>query len=200
MSAETTISADVRNESAKRKKKIMAAIQWVLAIIVLIVIVFPIYWMLVSSVKSQEEILLATPTLWPKEFHFENYTNVLNRGNFAKYYWNTTVMTAGILIAQVVTGIFAGYGFSKGKFKGQGLCFIIVLGALMIPLQVTFIPIYIMMANWGMSDTFLGLILPEAVSPYYIFMLRQTFMSIDDSSDGRPGTGGDYYQDSGAYV
>ena len=90
-------------------------------------------------------------------------------------------MTAGILIAQVVTGVFAGYGFSKGKFKGQGFCFIIVLGALMIPLQVTFIPIYIMMANWGMSDTFLGLILPEAVSPYYIFMLRQTFMSIDDS-------------------
>ena len=84
MSAETTISADVRNESAKRKKKIMAAIQWVLAIVVLIVIVFPIYWMLVSSVKSQEEISLATPTLWPKEFHFENYINVLNRGNFAK--------------------------------------------------------------------------------------------------------------------
>ena len=98
----------------------MAGIQWALAIIVLIIIVFPIYWMLVSSVKSQEEILLAIPTLWPKEFHFENYINVLNRGNFAKYYWNTSVMTAGILIAQVVTGIFAGYGFSKGKFKGQG--------------------------------------------------------------------------------
>ncbi len=169
------------NRSARRKKRMMAAGQWVLAIIVLIIIVFPIYWMLVSSVKSQEEILLPVPTLWPKEFHFENYINVLNRGNFAKYYYNTTVMTAGILIAQVVTGVFAGYGFSKGKFKGQGFCFIIVLGALMIPLQVTFIPIYIMMANWGMSDTFLGLILPEAVSPYYIFMLRQTFMSIDDS-------------------
>lgn len=169
------------NESAKRKKRIMAAVQWVLAIIVLVIIVFPIYWMLVSSVKSQEEILLPVPTLWPREFHFENYINVLNRGNFAKYYYNTAVMTAGILIAQVVTGVFAGYGFSKGKFKGKGFCFIIVLGALMIPLQVTFIPIYIMMANWGMSDTYLGLILPEAVSPYYIFMLRQTFMSIDDS-------------------
>ena len=169
------------NQSARRKKRMMAAGQTVVAIIVLIIIVFPIYWMLVSSVKSQEEILLPVPTLWPKEFHFENYINVLNRGNFAKYYYNTTVMTAGILIAQVVTGVFAGYGFSKGKFKGQGFCFIIVLGALMIPLQVTFIPIYIMMANWGMSDTFLGLILPEAVSPYYIFMLRQTFMSIDDS-------------------
>lgn len=177
-----TMAADYDpNQAARRKKKIMAAAQGTLAVIVLIIIVFPVYWMLVSSVKSQEEILLPVPTLWPKEFHFENYVNVLNRGNFAKYYYNTTVMTAGILIAQVVTGVFAGYGFSKGKFKGQNLCFVIVLGALMIPLQVTFIPIYIMMANWGMSDTFLGLILPEAVSPYYIFMLRQTFMSIDDS-------------------
>ena len=161
------------NRSARRKKATITAVQWVLAIIVLIIIVFPIYWMLVSSVKSQEEILLPVPTLWPKEFHFENYINVLRKGNFARYYFNTAVMTAGILIGQVVTGIFAGYGFSKGRFKGQNFCFIIVLGALMIPLQVTFIPIYIMMANWGMSDTFLGLILPEAVSPYYIFMLRQ---------------------------
>ena len=169
------------NRSARRKKATITAVQWVLAIIVLIIIVFPIYWMLVSSVKSQEEILLPVPTLWPKEFHFENYINVLRKGNFARYYFNTAVMTAGILIGQVVTGIFAGYGFSKGRFKGQNFCFIIVLGALMIPLQVTFIPIYIMMANWGMSDTFLGLILPEAVSPYYIFMLRQTFMAIDDS-------------------
>ena len=174
-------AANLRNESAKRNRRIKAAIQWVLALIVVLIIVFPIYWMLVSSVKSQEEILLAVPTLWPREFHFENYINVLNRGNFAKYYWNTAVMTAGILISQVITGIFAAYGFSKGKFKGQNVCFIIVLGALMIPLQVTFIPLYIMMANWVLSDTFLGLILPEAVSPYYIFMLRQTFMAIDDS-------------------
>ena len=174
-------NANSRNESAKRRKKIKAVVQWVLAIIVLLIIIFPIYWMLVSSVKSQEEILLAVPTLWPREFHFENYINVLNRGNFAKYYWNTAVMTAGILISQVVTGIFAGYGFSKGKFKGQGLCFVVVLGALMIPIQVTFIPLYIMIANWGLSDTFLGLILPDVVSPYYIFMLRQSFMAIDDS-------------------
>lgn len=181
MSANTQVNAKERNESARRNRIIKAAVQWVLAVIVLLIIVFPIYWMLISSVKSQEEILLAVPTFWPREFHFENYLNVLSRGNFAKYYWNTAVMTAGILIGQVVTGIFAGYGFSKGKFKGQNVCFIIVLGALMIPLQVTFIPLYIMMANWGLSDTFLGLILPSAVSPYYIFMLRQSFMAIDDS-------------------
>ena len=181
MSANTQVNAKERNELARRNRIIKAAVQWVLAVIVLLIIIFPIYWMLISSVKSQEEILLAVPTFWPREFHFENYLNVLSRGNFAKYYWNTAVMTAGILIGQVVTGIFAGYGFSKGKFKGQNVCFMIVLGALMIPLQVTFIPLYIMMANWGLSDTFLGLILPSAVSPYYIFMLRQSFMAIDDS-------------------
>ena len=173
-----SLSAD---REAKRARKIRTALQYILAVVVLLIVVFPLYWMLISSVKSQEEILLLEPTLWPKEFHFENYINVFERANFGKYYYNTIVMTAGLLISQIVTGIFAAYGFSKGKFKGQNLCFLIVLGALMIPLQVTFIPIYIMCANWGLSDTFLGLILPECVSPYYIFMLRQTFMAIDDS-------------------
>lgn len=170
-----------RQIAAKRKKKVLSILQTVLAVIVTLIMLFPIYWMVISSVKSQEEILLAVPTLWPREFHFENYVNVFNRMNFGKYYFNTIVMTAGILFSQIVTGIFAAYGFSKGHFKGRETIFLIVLGALMIPIQVTFIPIYIMCANWGLKDTFLGLILPEAVSPYYIFMLRQTFMAIDDS-------------------
>lgn len=169
------------NTEAKRKRKIVKIIQYTLAIIVTLVSLFPLYWMIVSSLKSQEEILLIPPTLWPKELHPENYLNVFQRANFGKYYYNTIIMTAGILISQIVTGIFAAYGFSKGKFKGQGILFMVVLGALMIPLQVTFIPIYIMCASRGLADTFLGLILPECVSPYYIFMLRQTFMAIDDS-------------------
>ena len=181
MGANANISYLDKDRTAKRVRKIKTVIQYVLAIIVMLVVMFPLYWMLISSVKSQEEILLLEPTLWPREFHFENYINVFQRANFGKYYYNTIVMTAGLLISQIITGIFAAYGFSKGKFKGQNLCFLIVLGALMIPLQVTFIPIYIMCANWGLADTFLGLILPECVSPYYIFMLRQTFMAIDDS-------------------
>ena len=87
MSANTQVNAKERNELARRNRIIKAAVQWVLAVIVLLIIVFPIYWMLISSVKSQEEILLAVPTFWPREFHFENYLNVLSRGNFAKYYW-----------------------------------------------------------------------------------------------------------------
>lgn len=182
--SEVSASANAKLErqmAARRKKKIVAVVQYTLAIIVTLFVLFPLYWMVVSSFKSQEEILLLKPTLWPKEWHPENYMAVFKRANFGKYYYNTIVMTAGILISQTVTGAFAAYGFSKGKFKGQNLLFMFVLGALMIPIQVTFIPLYIMCANWGLADTFLGLILPECVSAYFIFMLRQNFMAIDDS-------------------
>lgn len=169
------------NQSAIVRRKFAKVLQYIVAIIITIIVAFPIYWMIISSVKSQDEILLAIPTLWPKEWHFENYVNVFNKANFGKYYINTIIMTAGILISEIITGILAAYGFSIGKFKGQNILFLIVLGALMIPLQVTFIPIYIMFADWGLTNTFLGLILPNAVSPYYIFMLRQTFLSVDNS-------------------
>ena len=169
------------NRKALTRKKLFTLAQYLLAALVTLIMIFPLYWMLITSVKSQQEVLLALPTFWPKEWHFENYKNVFQRVNFSKYYFNTTVMTIGILFSQVVTGVLAGYGFSKGAFKGKNFLFIVVLGALMIPLQVTFIPLYIMFANWKLTDTFLGLILPLAVSPYYIFMMRQAFLSVDNS-------------------
>ena len=177
----TTISVAKENASAVRKKKIFKVLQYILAIAVTLVMIFPLYWMIISSFKSQDEILAAIPTLWPKEFHPENYGNVWNRANFAEYYFNTIVMTVGILVCQIVTGVFAAYGFAKGKFKGQNILFMVVLGALMIPIQVTFIPLYLMCSRWNLVNTFIGLMLPEMVSPYYIFMLRQTFMAVDDS-------------------
>lgn len=169
------------NQRAIAKRKAATVLQYVFAVGVTLFMIFPLYWMFITSVKSQEEVLLALPTFWPKEWHFKNYSNVLSRANFSKYYYNTIVMTAGILFSQVVTGVLAAYGFSKGRFKGQKILFLLVLGALMIPLQVTFIPLYIMFANWKLTDTFLGLILPEMVSPYYIFMMRQAFLTVDDS-------------------
>ncbi|MBP3539291.1 MAG: carbohydrate ABC transporter permease, partial [Oscillospiraceae bacterium] len=128
-------------------------IQTIVAILVTIVMIFPLYWMLATSFKSAEEVQRVIPTLFPHSFHPENYLNVLTRANFLHYYWNTIVMTAGILILQVGTGTLAAYGFACGSFKGREVLFYVVLGALMVPLQVTFIPIYIMCANWGLADT-----------------------------------------------
>jgi ABC-type glycerol-3-phosphate transport system permease component len=170
-----------KNTRAAIQRIAGTVIQSAAAVALTMVSVFPLYWMLVSSFKSQAEILLSVPTLWPREFHFENYITVFNRAHFSTYYLNTLILTVGILVVQVITGILAAYGFSKGRFRGRNILFIIVLGAMMIPLQVTFIPIYIMFAKWKLVDTYLGLILPEAVSPYFIFMVRQSFMSVHDS-------------------
>jgi ABC-type glycerol-3-phosphate transport system permease component len=170
-----------KNTKALIQRAAGTTVQSIVAVALTLVSVFPLYWMLVSSLKSQEEILLSVPTLWPREFHFENYVNVFSRAHFSAYYLNTLILTVGILVIQVITGILAAYGFSKGRFKGRNVLFIVVLGAMMIPLQVTFIPIYIMFAKWKLIDSYLGLILPEAVSPYFIFMVRQSFMSVHDS-------------------
>lgn len=121
------------------------------------------------------------PTFWPKEWHFENYLNVLKKAPFGLYYFNTIVSTAGIMALQLGIGIFAAYGFAKGDFKGKNVLFLVVLGALMIPIQVTFVPIYVMCARMQWINTFWALIIPNAVSAYFIFMLRQTFMSVDNS-------------------
>ena len=106
------------NQRAQTRKKMLNIGQYVLAILVTLVMFFPLYWMLITSVKSQQEVLRSLPTFWPREWHFENYANVFKRANFSKYYYNTTVMTVGILFSQVITGVLAGYGFSKGIFKG----------------------------------------------------------------------------------
>ena len=123
-------------ETAIRKKRHSAGyhVQTVVAVIITIIMVFPLYWMLATSVKSAEEVQRVIPTLFPHSFHPENYFNVLTRANFLKYYWNTIVMTAGILILQVGTGTLAAYGCACGNFKGRNVIFYLVLGALMIPL------------------------------------------------------------------
>ena len=169
------------NQAAIARKKTFNAIRYIMGILISAIIIFPLYWMFISSVKSQSEILLSVPTFWPAEWHFENYTDVFRRANFGRYYYNTVVMTLGMLVLQTTTGVLAAYGFSKAKFKGQNVLFIIVLGAMMIPFQVTFISIYRMCASWGIVNTYWAVVLPEAVSAFFIFMVRQNFMAVDDS-------------------
>ncbi|WP_243641282.1 carbohydrate ABC transporter permease [Xylanivirga thermophila] len=163
------------------KKRVGLIFRYIVAVIITLIMLFPIYWMIITSLKTSEELLLPVPTLWPKNFAWHNYRDVLKMAPFGLYFFNTIVMTLGILILQLLTGIFAAYGFSHGEFKGQNILFLIVLGALMVPIQVTFVPIYVMIAKLNWINTFAGLIIPNAVSAYFIFMLRQSFKAVDKS-------------------
>ena len=155
--------------------------QVALAVFFTLVMLFPIYWMVISSFKTSTELLAAVPTLWPRQFVFENYPNVLQRAPFVRYLINTLVTTCCIMVTELTMGVMAAYGFSKGSFRGKDGLFMLVLGALMVPIQVTFVPIYVMIARLNAIDTYVGIVLPNLVSAYFIFMLRQNFMAVDDS-------------------
>lgn len=155
--------------------------QYTAAIFITLVMLFPIYWMIISSFKTSTELLAPVPTLWPSNFIWENYPNVLNRAPFVRYLINTLITTIAIMCGELTIGVLAAYGFSKGNFRGKEVMFVLVLGALMVPIQVTFVPIYVMLARLNSIDTYLGVILPNLVSAYFIFMLRQNFMAVDNS-------------------
>lgn len=169
------------NARARRRRLLAAIAQYAVAAVVVAVVMFPVFWMIISSLKTSEELLRPVPSLWPETFHWRNYADALKMAPFGRYFINTVVMTVGIMGFQLVIGSFAAYGFAKGRFPGRDILFLLVLGALMIPIQVTFVPIYVMVAKLNWINTFAGLIVPNAVSAYMIFMLRQTFKSVDDS-------------------
>ena len=172
---------EISNIKAIRTRHILTFFQYLFAIVFTLIIVFPFYWMIISSLKTSEELLRPVPTLWPLKFQWKNYIDVFKMAPFGQYILNTIIMTTGVMTLQIVIGSFAAYGFSKGKFPGRDILFIVVLGALMVPIQVTFVPIYVMIAKLKWINTFAGLIVPNAVSAYTIFMLRQTFKSVDDA-------------------
>lgn len=169
------------NHRARVLRRVRKGALAALAVFVTLLMCFPIYWMFVSSLKTQSEVLAVSPSLWPTSWQFQNYLNVLKRAPFHKYFLNTAIVTAVQMTVELSTGVLAAYGFSKGNFRFKQPLFVLVLGAMMVPIQVTFIPLYILTAKLGWIDSYAGLVFPNLVSAYTIFMLRQAFMSVDES-------------------
>lgn len=140
--------------------------------------VFPFYWMIITSFKTFSETIVFPPTLWPKEFIWSNYRRVWESAPFWLYAKNSVVVTLGIILLQMSITIPAAYGFAKFEFPFKGVLFAIVLLAFMIPSNVTFISVYLLMSKWGLLRTLLPQILPHGASAFSIFLLRQSFMQI----------------------
>ena len=164
-----------------RRRQILRILQTIGAVLVTLLMLFPLYWMLITSLKDQSEVVTLVPTFWPKKLVFQNYIDAWTAVSFLRYIWNTLYVTFWHMLIQTVVGVLAAYGFSRGRFPGKNLLFLLVLSALMIPSQVTFIPLYVLIARLNWVDTLSGLVVPGMVSAYMIFMLRQNFMSVDQS-------------------
>ena len=165
----------------RNKKILMRTVQTILAIGITLIMLFPIYWMINTALKPSSELLLPVPRFWPSQVDFGSFLMAWEKVPLGRYLFNTAFVTFWSLFFQIGTGILAAYGFARGRFPGRDLLFLLVIGALMVPPQVTFIPLYTLCSRLGWVNSFQGLILPNTVSAYFIFMMRQAFMTVDQS-------------------
>ena len=159
-------------------RKIGHVLNVCLKLCIIVMIAFPFYWMVSTSLKGYTEALQFPPTLFPKTIHLENYTHVFEIVPIALYFRNSVVVSVFVLVLQYLIIVPAAYSFARHEYFGKNVFFAIVLLGLMIPQQITFLPIYFMFSRMGLLKTFIPLILPFISNPFGIFMLRQYFMQI----------------------
>ena len=146
--------------------------------VVLIVFVFPFLWMISTSLQTLEETLNFPPTWIPAVPQWINFVEAMTAGPFLTYFKNSVIITVTIIVIQWAVMVPAAYAFAKYSFAGNKLFFSLVLLAFMIPGQVTFIPVYLMLADWGILNTLWPQIIPFMSNAFGIFLLRQFFMQI----------------------
>lgn len=145
---------------------------------VTILVGLPFVWMLSSSVKTPTELFLYPPHWIPNEWHFENFSIAWNKAPFARFFFNSVVVTASIVALQVTTSCLAAYAFARLKFPGKNLLFLLYLSVMMVPTQVTLIPNYVTLSRFDLLNTYWALILPFITSGFGTFLIRQQFLSI----------------------
>jgi multiple sugar transport system permease protein len=146
----------------------------------LIAVVSPFVWMAFSSVKPEGEIRRVPPTWWPQSPTLENFRELFTRMDFPQFFTNSTVVAVAVTLGNLVFCSMLGYVLAKAEFAGKRLLFGVVLGTLMVPGMVTLVPLFVLIANFGLVNSYLGLILPFLAAPFGVFLMRQFFLGIPD--------------------
>ena len=140
--------------------------------------VFPFYWMIISSLKSLEEYRLPVPTLFPKEIMWGNYVEAFSAANLGRLFLNTVFVGVVSTILSLVITVLSAFAFARLEFKGKNTIFGALLATMMIPGELFTITNYVTVTKFGWIDSFTALIVPFLVSVFYIYLLRQNFMQI----------------------
>lgn len=166
----------------KRPKKIKIVWWKILLTLVLSVVgilfLYPFIWMISTSVKDNVEVYTRPLSLIPQKFLFENYRSAFELVPFARFYLNTIIMTLGRVVGQIVLAAMTAYSFARLKFPAKNFLFLLVLGVMMVPSMVTFLPKFILIMKIGWLDTYWGLIIPGLADAFGVFLLRQFFLTI----------------------
>jgi len=142
------------------------------------IMVAPFLWMVSTALKGPAEIFVYPPRWLPEEIHLENFARAWQAAPFGRFYLNSIVVTLIITISQVATASLAAYVFARLNFPGRDMIFYLYVATLIIPIQVTIIPLYLILNALGWLDTYQGLTVPFLANAFTVFFLRQFFLTI----------------------
>ena len=146
-----------------------------------IALVFPFLWMVSGAFKNALEVVKMPPQLLPSKFSFENFIEIKKYFPIERFFLNSVLVSTITTMLQLLFCSMAAFVFAKFKFRGREALFMLYLITLMIPRQVTLVPLFIVFSKLRLTDTFLGLILPDVFSAFGTFLLRQHMLTIPDS-------------------
>ena len=165
----------------KKNASLSRVLIYVLLVIWAVIVLFPFYWMVLTSVKSfasyNSEYI---PRFIPTEPTLQNYADAFTTVPLGRYFLNTlifTLATTGLMMLVIVPAAFA---FARLEFRGKNLVFALFLSLMMIPTELVIITNYVTIVNWNMRNTYLGLILPSVTSVFFIYLLKENFEAIPD--------------------
>jgi multiple sugar transport system permease protein len=146
----------------------------------LLVMAGPFIWMLLGSLKTQQELLRVPPTWIPEDPTLANYDRLFERLDFPRYFWNSTFIAVTTTLCNLVFCSMVGYALAKLRFYGRNLLFLLVLGTLLVPGSVTLVPLFVLMSRLELVNSLWAVILPAAAGPLGVFLMRQFMLSIPD--------------------
>lgn len=151
---------------------------YVVLTLALVAVAAPFIWMVLGSFKSEGELRQVPPTWWPKAASLDNYTQLFSRLDFGTYFVNSTLVAVAVTAGNLLFCSMLGYALAMLDFAGKRVVFATVMATLMVPGVVTFVPLFVLVANAGLIDSLPGLILPFLVSPFGVFLMRQFILGL----------------------
>jgi multiple sugar transport system permease protein len=157
-----------------------------------VTMILPFLWMISTSLKPEAQIFRYPPVWTPRTWQWGNYAEAMQAAPFGRYFINTVIYAVAVTVSNLLFCSMAAYAFARLRFRGRDVLFILVLGTMMVPGQVTMVPVFILLKRWpliggndllglgghGLLNTYPGLVLPAAVGAFGIFLLRQFFMTL----------------------
>lgn len=172
-----SVTTNPHNRSRRRVDKVLFTL---LFIVIAGLFVFPLYWMVISSLRPDGRVFVDAMELFPGQIALDSYHNLFQEEPFGRWIWNSITQTTGFAIISLILCTTGGYALAKFDFRFRNLLFVLILVSQMIPFHLLIVSLFLMIIQMGMVETYWGAIIPLAASPIGIFFIRQYMLSIED--------------------